>query len=137
MAKKAKVSKSAKIPAHTEALRENTRVLKQHTKMLRAAIASHATLTDALESHAAVVSGKPSLVEIKARVERATGNAPGSLRDTDKVINMIAGGGPVRDTLMSRINNEFWPGAAVPHLTFDQIKGMDIATLVKTIQRKL
>jgi hypothetical protein len=35
---------------------------------------------------------------------------------------MLSGGPAIRDNLMSRINNEFWPGAEIPHLRFNDIK---------------
>lgn len=139
MAKKAKKTGATASQAHTDALRENTRALKQHTKMLEAAINTHTALTTALVHHAAALraAAKPTTDQITSRLETATGNGQGSFKPDDKVINVLNGEGPARDALMSDINQEFWPGAEIPHLRWNQIKGMMISQLAAKIQSML
>lgn len=131
----------AALREHTTALREHSRELRRHAKALRAAapesVGISAEPPEAGLIRETALAGKSSTEVIRQRLASATGNTPEALKDDFKVIWMIAGGPAVRDNLMSRINNEFWPGAEVPHLTFNQIKGMNIGQLIARIRQLL
>jgi hypothetical protein len=157
MAKKAKKARAApKKPAvrksgdadlqaalreHTAALREHSHELRRRSEALRAMLPASRDISAEVPEGSLVretaLAGKPSKEEVRQRLASATGNVPEALKDDFKVIWMIAGGPGVRDNLMSRINNEFWPGARAPHLTFNEIKGMNIGQLIARIRQLL
>ncbi|MET4085593.1 hypothetical protein [Bradyrhizobium sp. S3.5.5] len=124
------------IEDHAEALREHAYELRRNSLALRAALPNvvDAEVADTGLIREAAVVGRSSPDTIRRRLASATGNNPEALKDDFKVIWMLSGGPAIRDNLMSRINNEFWPGAEVPHLRFNDIKGLTIGLLIAKIR---
>jgi hypothetical protein len=143
MAKKTTPSEEL-IRRHTTALRQHTQELKRLSNAITKAAAAHGMLADALEKHTAALEAslpkpkrKLSRKEIKRRLAQATSNSPEALRDSNSVTGMIGGDGPVANIVMSKINQAFWPGVATPHITFKEIKDMNIGQLVELIEVRL
>lgn len=126
---------------HAEALREHAYELRRNSLALRATLskgedAGHESVTDAAFVRETVVAGGAA-EQIKRRIAAATGNSPEALKDDFKVIWMMTGGPAIRDNFMSRINNAFWPGDPIPHLKFNEVKGLTIGLLIAVIQKRL
>jgi hypothetical protein len=161
MAKKAKSTKKAKagtrkraaigvrrdadlrsaIEDHAEALREHAYELRRNSLALRAALPKSVDVL-AVDADAGLIRetalvDRSATEEVRRRLAAATGNSPDALKDDFKVIWMLAGGPAIRDNLMSRINNEFWPGQPVPHLRFNDIKSLNIGLLTARIRQLL
>ena len=125
---------------HAEALREHAYELRRNSLALRATIpkgVEEEVPVDAAYVRETVVAGKIGKEEIRRRIAAATGNSLEALKDDFKVIWMMAGGPAIRDNFMSRLNNAFWPGNPVPHLTFNEVKGLNIGLLIALIQMRL
>lgn len=127
------------IEDHAEALREHAYELRRNSLTLRAALPNvvDAQAADTGLIREAAVAGRPATDDIRRRLASATGNNPEALKDDFKVIWMLSGGPAIRDNLMSRINNEFWPRAEIPHLRFNDIKGLNIGMLIAKIRGML
>jgi hypothetical protein len=126
---------------HAEALREHSYELRRNSEALRASLPESVEIATEVPDegllHETALAGKPSTEEVRRRLAAATGNIPAALKDDFKVIWMLAGGPAIRDNLMSRINNEFWPDQPVPHLRFNDIKAMNIGLLIARIRQLL
>ena len=131
----------AAIEGLTNAVRENTLELKRHSTSLRTVPPIDATFSSKIPvSNVVPVAesvGKSSKEDVRRRLASATGNTAEALKDDFKVQNMMAGGPAVRDNLMSKINNEFWPGSQTPHLRFGDISTLNIGQLIKRIRQLL
>jgi hypothetical protein len=129
----------AAIEDHAEALREHAYELRRSSLTLRAALPNvvDAQVADTGMIREAAVAGRSSPDDIRRRLASATGNSAEALKDDFKVIWMLSGGPAIRDNLMSRINNEFWPGVETPHLRFNDIKGLTIGLLIAKIRGML
>jgi hypothetical protein len=130
------------IKRHTVALREHTRELKRHSKALTKASKSHANLAVALENSTAAFNYLPAAApltrqQVRKVLASALSRQASDLKDGIKVADILAGDGGVSDILMSKINQAFWPGVMVPHLTYAKIKNLTIKDLISLIQKSL
>jgi hypothetical protein len=120
---------------HASALNEHSRVLKSHSEALAIASAANYELVKALNKNTAALISPPSPLRknIRARIAKVIFSAPGALGNKIKVSSQVGGDPGAGDTMVSNINNEFWPHAKVIHLTFDEIKDMTFGDLIDLI----